>query len=518
LQKNTSPRPGLSWQRFAIGAIGIIAVLGAGAAVFGLRTRAAAARLPDVPDLTSRPPLLVEQVQLADRQARRSPTKAVVVGTLAMTYHADLFYDQAIAAYRLAAEMDPAEWRWPYCRSMVHMERGQLDEAADSLAGVVRLRPDLGLAWWRLGESEFKRANYDAAEAAYARAEASGLGEEPSVATYARVGRARVVFNQGNRQPAIAILEAIVRTAPRFGVAHRVLADVYRADGRTADADRHGARGAALRAYAGPADPQMDALADLSRSSIFLLRSASSLDLARQAPRREQLVRRALESDSTNPDVVYEMGALLQQLRRPADALPYFTRHLDLVDDDRQTLVQLGKVYADLGRDDDAETTIKQALALGDDAVGFYNLGILMERRDRIGEAETAYRKAIALGPGLASARNNLGALLAARGQLNNAARELLESIRLDPSAPDAYTNLAAVRLQQGNDSEAARYARLAIELEPRQADAHANLAVALAQQGNIDAAQREFEAALAINPRHVNARRNLELLKRARD
>ncbi len=397
---------------------------------------------------------------------------------------------------------------------MVHIERGQLDKAADSLAGVVRLRPDLGLAWWRLGESEFKRANFTAADAAYARAESSGAGEEPSVATYARVGRARVAFNQGDRQSATDDAGSDrPGTTPRFGVAHRVLADVYRADGRQADADRHGALGAALRAYAGPPDPQLDALADLSRSSIFLLRSASSLDLARQAPRREQLVRRALESDGTNPDVVYEMGALLQLLRRPGEALPYFARHLEMGADRQQTLVQMGKCLTDLGRIDEAEATLKQALALGDDAVGFHNLGVVLEQRGRLGEAEASYRRAVALGPGLASARNNLGALIASRGQFDEAARHLLESIRLDPTAPNAYANLAAVRLQQDALADSIRYARLAIDLAPRHADAHANLGVALAHQGDRVAARRELEIALSIDPRHANARRNLEAL-----
>lgn len=503
----------------AIGAVVLLAA--AGATVFGLRTRAAAARLPSVPSLTGRPPSLVEQVEAADREARRSPTRADVVGALGMTYHADLFYDEAIGAYALAAELDPTEWRWPYYQSLVHTERGQLDRAIDALTVVVRLRPDHGLAWWRLGESEFKRAKYQDADSAYARAEASpASGDEPGVATYARVGRARVAFNRGDRESAATILKAIVQAAPRFGVAHRVLADVFRADGREADADRHGALGAALRVYSGPPDPQMNALADLSRSSVFLLRFAASLDLTRDALRREQVVRRALESDGQNPDVVYEMGALLQQLKRPADALPYFTRHLEMGADRQQTLVQLGKCYTDLGRLDEAEATLRKGLMLGDDAVGFHNLGVVLEQSGRYAEAEASYRRAVALGPGLASARNNLGAMIAARGQFDEAARFLLESIRLDPTAPNAYVNLSAVRLQQGATADAIAYARLAIDLAPRHADAHANLGVALARAGNLDAAQQELEIAVSIDPRHTNARRNLAAIagERQRD
>ena len=41
-----------------------------------------------------------------------------------------------------------------------------------------------------------------------------------------------------------------------------------------------------------------------------------------------------------------------------------------MVSDDQQTLVQIGKCYADLGRFKDAEAVLRRAVALADDAVG----------------------------------------------------------------------------------------------------------------------------------------------------
>jgi tetratricopeptide (TPR) repeat protein len=506
---------GASTQQILVRAVVVIVFVAAIAGALGWRTRTAAARLPALPNLSGRPAALVNQIEEADGLARRWPRRVAAVGSLGMTYHADLFYDQAIVAYLLAADLDPGEWRWPYYRSLVHMERGQLAQATDALNIVVRLRPDSSIAWWRLAESEFKQANYKEAGAAYARVQSfSGSDSEPNVSTYAQVGRARVAFNQGDRETAVTTLNAVVKTAPRFGLAHRVLADVYRADGRESDADRHAALGAGLRAYWAPPDPMVDALADLSKSSVFLLRLASSLDLANQAPRRTELVRRALESDEKNPDVVYEMGSLLQQLHRPNEALPIFTQHLEMVPDDQQTLVQIAKCYIDLGRLEEAQAALRKALALGDDAVGFHNLGVVLEGLDHPVEAEASYRRAVALGPNLAGARNNLGALLAARGQFDEAANFIREAIRLDPTEADAYANLSAVRLQQGRLDDAVRYARLAIDLEPRHANAHANLGVALARTGDLAGATQALEAALAIDPRHVNARRNLDAIR----
>ena len=122
----------------------------------------------------------------------------------------------------------------------------------------------------------------------------------------------------------------------------------------------------------------------------------------------------------------HRLQHLLQQLRRPAEALPYFQRHLDMVEDDVQTLVQIGKCYIDLNRLDEAEAALRSALAAGDDAIGFYNLGIVLEQRGRLDEAERSYRRAVELGPGLATARSNLAGLLAQRGKLDEAAALLI--------------------------------------------------------------------------------------------
>jgi tetratricopeptide (TPR) repeat protein len=434
-----------------------------------------------------------------------------------MTYHANLFYQEALATYDVAADLDPANWRWRYYSALVHLERGDAAAASDGLRAVVKAQPDFGLAWWRLGESAFKQTKYEEAEMAYTRAASrpSARDEEEFVAL-ARVGQARIALNRGDTAAAVGILESVAEEWPRVGVVHRVLADGYRALGRSADADRRGARAATLRAYAAPRDALVEALADRSYSSVFLLRHAASLDLHQFSARREQLVRRAVNVDPENPDVVSELASLLQQLGRPVDAIPYLTRHLGMVPGDQQSLIQLGKCYADLGRLSEAERALRDALAAGDDAVGYYNLALVLERGERLEEAESSYRRAVALGPGLARARNNLGLLLARTDRLDEATGHLREAIRLDPASPDAYTNLAVVMLQRGQVNQAEQLARQAIDVDPANADAHANLGVIRARAGDLESARRHLGEALRIDPGHENARRNLNAINQS--
>jgi len=490
----------------------------------GVRMRshaAAAARLPPLPNLSGQPPAVSEHVKNADAQARRHPTSADAVGTLAMVYHSDLFYDAAAEAYRAAETLAPGDWRWPYLLVLVHLERGEAAQAATRLRQIVAANPGLALAWLRLGDAEFKRARYQEAGEAYGRAE-TGTGpvtEVPAalparrgtipVGAYAALGRARVALQQGQVERARQSLEQLVADVPRFGAAHRLLGDTYQRLGAADKAARHVARAAALPAYNAAPDPMVDALGRESRSSVLLLKQASAADLVRDAAWREYLIRRALEFDPANPDVVYEMGALLQQLKRPREALPYFEHHLDMVDDDQQTLVQIGKCHSDLGRFAEAEATLRRALALSDDAVGEYNLGYVLEQVGRADEAERHYQRALALNPGLAAAQTNLGTALAARGRFADAVGHLAEAVRLEPGNAAARNNLGAVFLQQRQLDTASREFRLALELNPDHADAHANLGSALAEQGAYDEALRQFDEALRIDPRHAAASAN---------
>jgi tetratricopeptide (TPR) repeat protein len=412
---------------------------------------------------------------------------------------------------------------------LLHLERGEAELAAEKLRAIVATKPDFALGWLRLGDAEFKRARYTEADEAYARAAlapAAGahVADAPArrgtvpIAAYAAMGRARLALQQGQVDLARQALEAVVASTPQFGAAHRLLGDTYGRLGRAHEASLHLARAAALPAYNAPPDAMVDALARESRNNVLLLKQASAADLVRDATWREYLIRRALEFNQRNPDVVYEMGALLQQLKRPEEALTYFTKHLEMVSDDQQTLVQIGKCYADLGRFEDAEAVLRRAVSAADDAVGFYNLGYVLEQLGRPAEAERQYERALQLNPGLAGAHTNLGTALARQGNFAEAVAHLAEAVRLEPGSAAAYNNLGGVFLQQRQLDVASRHFRSALELNPEHADAHANLGAALAQQGLIDEAIRHFDEALRIDPRHGAARANLQAVLTRRE
>ena len=458
-----------------------------------LRRQAAIARLPTLPDLTAHSKAIGEHLRARDAAARADPTSAAAVGTLCLAYHADLLYDRAEGCYAVAEALGPSDWQWTYYRALVGSERGSVDALAAGMRTVVAVAPEYGPAWWRLGEAEFKEGRYEAAAEAWARARSAREPDRTSpdgtpvrgvtvpLSSYADLGLARVALVQGNVEGARQILEPLTAAVPAFGPAFRLLGEAYTRLGRDADSTRvvsHADRQAAFASYA---DPMVDRLARESRSSTFLLQQAAAVDAGDNATWKEYLLTRAVEFDPSNPAVLYELGSLLRNLGRNAEALELFLRYAQLVPDDYQGLGQIGGCLGDLGRYTEAVSYLRRAAELAEDAITHYDLGFVLTRMGRVTEAIGEYERALERDPTHVRARTNLAVNLVNLGQLARASREL----------------------------------RRVLEIDPENASAHTNLGLVLAQQGQFEGAAREFREALRIDPDQAQARTALDLLER---
>jgi tetratricopeptide (TPR) repeat protein len=358
---------------------------------------------------------------------------------------------------------------------------------------VVQAAPDFGPAWCRLGDAEFKAGRYDSAAEAWRRAialpepqPASFTGAPPHVAhaplaVYATVGLARVALVRGDADGARQMLEDVTRKAPGFGAGFRLLADAYTALNRDTEAERAARTADSLPSQEPFVDPMVDALARESRSSTFLLRQAAAADLSGRSGWREYLLRRALEFEPDNPDVVFELGTTLRRLDRDEEALELLLRRERMVAGDYQVLGEIGRSLAALGRLSEAEAYLRRALQGIDDAVSHHDLALVLTRLGRIDEAIAEYRRALDRHPNDVDARNNLAVRLINLGRLQ-AAKSELERV---------------------------------LEIDPDHALAHTNLAVVLSALGHRDLAAREFEEALRINPGQVEAIEGLRALGR---
>ena len=97
----------------------------------------------------------------------------------------------------------------------------------------------------------------------------------------------------------------------------------------------------------------------------------------------------------------------------------------------------------DTGRDDEAEASYKKAIELNPDfAQAYNNLGITLQKLNKLEDAELSYKKAIELKPDYAEAHNSLGNILLKNKKINKSENSFKKAIELKPDFVDAHNNL----------------------------------------------------------------------------
>jgi tetratricopeptide (TPR) repeat protein len=468
-----------------LGIVASAAVLVAIAVVIGVRVleRPTADRLPAPPSGTGVNAAVAAHLRERYAVAAQAPGDIAAVGPLCIAYHADMFFDLADRCYAVASDLDSGNWRWRYYRAMMMTERGGGDPLVALLRGIVKDTPQFGPAWLRLGDAEFKAANYDAAADAWTHAielpqptpepgDSSSHVVEFPVRAYASLGLARVALVKNDPNRAREMLEDLTKSTPNFGPGYRLLADSYRALGRTADADRAVYRADRLLAYSPYADPMTDVLARESRNSTLLLRLASEATLSVNALWSEYLARRAAEFDPDNPEAVIKLARVLRTVGRNEESLALFQKYRQMVPGDVQVLAHIGSCLSAMGRYAEAETYFRDALARLDDPITHYNMGLLLAVTGRLDGAIAEYERALQRDPSHVDARGNLAIALVRQGKLDRAARELDTLVQQDPDNASAHTNLGLVLLQQGRREQARAQLQEALRIDPTLAQA----------------------------------------------
>jgi tetratricopeptide (TPR) repeat protein len=214
-------------------------------------------------------------------------------------------------------------------------------------------------------------------------------------------------------------------------------------------------------------------------------------------------LRRSLERSQPGDSIVRKLYALLAQCHRragrPAEALAACREGRGHYPDDVELLFQEALARKDLGDPAGAEGCLLRLLdsregphfASVDAGLRGYkarhNLAVLYQEQGRSAEAEAQWRAALAECPGFQPAWLGLGEVCLARREFGAARRVLEEAAARFPREVQPRLALSRVLLQEGRDWEAAERAlRDVLRLDPGQAEARRNLAVLLKQQGKV--------------------------------
>ena len=176
-----------------------------------------------------------------------------------------------------------------------------------------------------------------------------------------------------------------------------------------------------------------------------------------------------------------------------------------------QAHANLGVVYDNLGRDDDARAQDNAAIQINPHLdAPHYNLGNLDREEKHLDQAVAEYRIAETLFPGKAATHGNLGSALYQLGRLDEAEREVRAALDLDPSLVEARFNLGNILLRKNNFAQGVDVFAWLIKEQPNDPEAHFDLALALTRLGRLGEAEDEYRTVLELNPNSAAAHNSL--------
>ncbi len=223
-----------------------------------------------------------------------------------------------------------------------------------------------------------------------------------------------------------------------------------------------------------------------------------------------QFYRQVLSLQPQNPEALYGLGTLAQQMEQFQTAEELLSNVVSIQPKLLKAWFSLGNVRQASGNLPEAESAYKKAIELQADAAPLYNnLGYTLQEQGKWDEAIACYQKALEIQPNFIEAEVSLSNALFAQ-----------EKLPQDKQIHYATANyqLGITRVEAGDFKGAEAYLHQAIAMEPNLAEAHYNLAVVLQKQGKLEETVLSCHKALSLNPNYVEAYKNLGDALQAQD
>ncbi len=223
-----------------------------------------------------------------------------------------------------------------------------------------------------------------------------------------------------------------------------------------------------------------------------------------------QFYRQVLSLQPQNPEALYGLGTLAQQMEQFQTAEELLSNLVSIQPKLLKAWFSLGNVRQASGNLPEAESAYKKAIELQSNAAPLYNnLGYTLQEQGKWDEAIACYQKALEIQPSCIEAEVSLSNALFAQ-----------EKLPQDKQIHYATANYQlGIRQERAGDLKGAEaYLRQAIAMQPNLAEAHYNLAVVLQKQGKFEETVLYCHKALSLNPNYIEAYKNLGDALQAQD
>ena len=231
------------------------------------------------------------------------------------------------------------------------------------------------------------------------------------------------------------------------------------------------------------------------------------------------LFERALLVTEESPEVLYNMGVVMQTERNFDLALQCYREALQQKTDYFQASNNIGNILRQQGKLDEAASYIHKALEINSNfSQAHNNLGLVLAAQGNFSEAVVHFRRAVEIAPDFIGARQNLAAALQSNGQYDEAIKHYREILRFNPGYLLSLKDLAGILIvhpvpEQRNPAEAVLLAERAAELtEHKNPAVLETLAAAYAADGQFDRAVITIQEAISLAPNAERFKGQLEM------
>ncbi len=194
------------------------------------------------------------------------------------------------------------------------------------------------------------------------------------------------------------------------------------------------------------------------------------------------------------------LGHVLEATK-PDEAIAAYRQAATLQPKDAEPHLAAGQLLEKQQKFPDAESELKQALALDPSSDAVTGLANIYMRSGRLPAAEAALRKLIAEHPDQPDPLIQLGRVLAAESKNDDAISELQAAAKLAPADAALQRDLADLYLIAKKYDQAEAAYRALLTARPNDAELHQSLGKSLLEEKKFPEAQKEFLAAVNLKP-----------------
>lgn len=230
-------------------------------------------------------------------------------------------------------------------------------------------------------------------------------------------------------------------------------------------------------------------------------RGTELLEAGRLEESRQEL-EASIKLKGNYPESLVTMGFLLNCLKRPKEAIPYFQRALAIDSNNAEAHHQWANCLFRMNRIDEAMAHYDSATQIDSShSLSHSMMADILIRKGKREEALKRYEMAVKANPSRARGYCYWARALLSVGKTKEAEDKLRKCLELDPELDIANDLFGQVLAQTGRPKEALSYLKKAVALTPQRVSSRRFLARTLYQLGRADESLEEFRIACKLAP-----------------